>query len=84
MEVRLANAEEKDKHDPYLKDPIWMLMDSIFVSVGSKLKSEGGKDKQDLEVADYTTCQCHEKRPPFTCLHCKSPICDRCSRYVII
>ena len=80
METRLANAREKDKSEPQLEDPLWVLMDSIFVSVGTKLKNEGGKSKVDLPVADYQTCQCHENRPTFTCLHCKGDLCDRCSR----
>ena len=81
MEMRLANARGKDKCDPQLEDPVWVLMDSIFASVGTKLKSEGGKSKGDFAVADYQSCQCHDSRPNFACLHCKSNLCDRCSRY---
>ena len=80
MEVRLANARGKGKDDKNLSNPIWVLIDSIFTSIRSKLMSQGGKEKESLDVADYKECRCHEVGPNYTCFRCKERLCDRCAR----
>ena len=73
MEKRIADAKSKDKYDPQLSDPLWILLDSVFSSVASKLRN-------DQTVVDYKNCNCNKLDLPSPCVHCKAPLCDRCSR----
>ena len=82
MMERQDNARKRGKVDDHLKDPLWILLDTIFTSVGSKLKiatkaiSYGGAKDLDL-------CLCAKlpSTASTACIHCGRPVCDRCSRY---
>ena len=75
MEERVANAKEKDKDEPHLSDPVWVLLDSLFSSVASKLRNSGVTKAGSM---DYEKCMC--KTSNSKCIHCQEPICKRCSR----
>ena len=77
MMERQANARRKGKVDEQLKDPLWILLDTIFTSITSKLRiASKSASPKDLEK-----CLCANLPSSFNCIHCDQPVCDRCSRY---
>ena len=77
MMERQANAKKKGKDEQQLKDPLWILLDTIYTSVSFKLKiASKATSSQDLG-----TCLCANLPSSFNCIHCVRPVCDRCSRY---
>ena len=75
MTERQANARKRGKVDKNLKDPLWILLDTIFQSTGSKLRiatksiSSGSKDLEQCVCAKLPSC--------FNCIHCDRPVFDR-------
>ena len=75
MMERQANARKRGKVDENLKDPLWILLDTIFKSTVSKLRiatksmSSGSKDLEQCVCAKLPSC--------FNCIHCDRPVCDR-------
>ena len=78
MMERQANARKRGKVDEQLKDPLWILLDTIFTSVGSKLKIATKAISSGTN--DLATCLCSKLPSSFNCFHCGRPVCDRCSR----
>ena len=78
MMERQANARKKGKVDEQLKDPLWILLDTIFTSVGSKLKIATKAISSGTN--DLEQCLCSKLPSTFNCIHCSHPVCDRCSR----
>ena len=79
MVERQANARKKGKVDEQLKDPLWILLDTIFTSVASKLKI-ASKSVSSSGIKDLEQCLCTKLPSSFNCIHCDRPVCDRCSR----
>ena len=80
MMERQANARKRGQVDEQLKDPLWILLDTISTSLASKLKIAAksiSAGNNNLEQ-----CLCAKLPSSFNCIHCDRPVCDRCSRYV--
>ena len=78
MMERQANARKRGKVDEQLKDPLWILLDTIFTSVGSKLKIATKAISSGTN--GLANCLCSKLPSSFNCFHCGRPVCDRCSR----
>jgi len=76
MVEKQKNAKAKGKQEPQLLDPLWVLLDTIFSSVSAKLKNVSSTPDDLL----FNECTCETLPKTLVCIHCKKPICNRCSR----
>ena len=88
MFERRENAKQRGKCDDTLEDPLWVLLDTLLSSLRSKLKPPTSTKKkqqtmqQTPDSLEYNTCVCQNLGPPFECIHCNMPVCNRCCRFV--
>ena len=81
MMKRQADASKKGKVPQHLKDPIWILLDSINTSITSKLKMANKAISSGTWTSgQLDSCLCAKLPSTFNCIHCDQPVCDRCSR----
>ena len=82
MMKRQADASKRGKVDQHLKDPLWILLDSINTSITSKLKiANKAISSGTWTSGQLDQCLCDKLPSTFNCIHCDQPVCDRCSRY---
>ena len=76
MIERQQSSQERGKNEPQLWDPLWVLLETIFSSLTAKLKNVPTSTEQQEDQG----CTCLSLPKNFTCIHCKKPVCDFCTR----